>query len=78
MNGGSQDEGLLSTQGNPDCPVNILAHNAYVDPLSITQVETTARSLPGIVHAVGQPDLHPGTNSPSAPSSSLKAGSIHP
>ena len=46
---------------NPSNPVCILSNKAYVDPLSVTQVETTARTLPGIVLAVAQPDLHPGT-----------------
>jgi RNA-splicing ligase RtcB len=32
--------------------------------LSITQLSTTAHTLPGIVYAVGQPDLHPGTKFP--------------
>jgi RNA-splicing ligase RtcB len=30
----------------------------------LTQLETTAHTLPGIVHAIGQPDLHPGTKFP--------------
>ena len=46
------------------CPIVRLDHDADVDPLSIKQMETTAVSLPGIVHAVGQPDLHPGTKYP--------------
>ncbi|MCJ1420915.1 hypothetical protein MMC32_007274 [Xylographa parallela] len=45
-------------------PVYIMANKAYVDPLSITQLETTARTLPGIIRAVAQPDLHPGTKFP--------------
>lgn len=64
VNGASQDENQPSTQGNPDCPINILAHAAYVDPLSLTQLSTTAHTLPGLIHAVGQPDLHPGTKYP--------------
>lgn len=64
VNGASQDEISPSTQGNPDCPVNILAHTAYIDPLSLTQLSTTAHTLPGLIHAVGQPDLHPGTKYP--------------
>jgi RNA-splicing ligase RtcB len=42
----------------------VLASTAPVEPLSITQLNTTAHTLPGIVHAVGQPDLHPGTKFP--------------
>ena len=30
----------------------------------MTQLTTTAHTLPGIIHAVGQPDLHPGTKFP--------------
>ncbi|MCJ1305722.1 hypothetical protein MMC08_008538 [Hypocenomyce scalaris] len=73
----TQEGNVPSPQGNPDCPVNILAHNAYVDPLSITQIETTARTLPGIIHAVGQPDLHPGTKFPIG-AVFVSEGWIHP
>ncbi|KAF2501677.1 hypothetical protein BU16DRAFT_522588 [Lophium mytilinum] len=51
-------------KGNPDCSVEILAKAAFVDSISLDQLNTTARSLPGLVHAVGQPDLHPGTKFP--------------
>ncbi|KAG8533388.1 uncharacterized protein KY384_002171 [Bacidia gigantensis] len=47
-----------------DCPVIQLNGQTEVDSLSLTQLETTARSLPGILHAVAQPDLHPGTKYP--------------
>ena len=50
--------------GNPDCSIVNLANRALIDPLSITQLETTAQTLPGIIHAVAQPDLHPGTKFP--------------
>jgi len=46
---------------NPECPIQVLASKAPADQLSITQLTTTAHTLSGIVHAVGQPDLHPGT-----------------
>ncbi|KAF2632060.1 hypothetical protein BU25DRAFT_454430 [Macroventuria anomochaeta] len=49
---------------NPNCPVKVLTSNAPVESLSITQLTTTAHTLPGIVHAVGQPDLHQGTKFP--------------
>jgi RNA-splicing ligase RtcB len=49
---------------NPNCSVQVLAVNTPVETLSVTQLTTTAHSLPGIVHAVGQPDLHPGTKFP--------------
>lgn len=45
-------------------PLEILANIAYIDPLSLTQLRTTAATLPGIIHAVAQPDLHPGTKFP--------------
>ncbi|KAI9827455.1 MAG: hypothetical protein M1832_004804 [Thelocarpon impressellum] len=51
-------------RSNPDCSVVVLAQEAQVDNLALTQLETTARSLPGLIHAVGQPDLHPGTKHP--------------
>ena len=53
-----------STESNPDCPIEILAEESLVDDLSLKQLETTARTLPGIIHAVAQPDLHPGTKYP--------------
>ncbi|KAF2145393.1 uncharacterized protein K452DRAFT_283753 [Aplosporella prunicola CBS 121167] len=62
-NGTSSGDGSLGA-GNPNCGITILADSVYVDQLSITQLETTARTLPGIIHAVGQPDLHPGTKFP--------------
>jgi RNA-splicing ligase RtcB len=42
----------------------VLTSNAPVESLSLTQLSTTAHTLPGIVYAVGQPDLHPGTKFP--------------
>lgn len=51
-------------EANPNCPVELLASNTPVETLAITQLETTAHTLPGIVHGVGQPDLHPGTRFP--------------
>ena len=35
-----------------------------MEPAAVKQVETTARTLPGIILGVGQPDLHPGTKFP--------------
>ena len=49
---------------DPNCPVEILASKAAVESLAIAQLTTTAHTLPGIDHAVGQPDLHPGTKFP--------------
>ncbi|KAJ9668558.1 hypothetical protein H2201_001200 [Coniosporium apollinis] len=70
---GGSDDGIP----NPDCTINILAHAASVDSLSVTQVETTARTLPGLIHAVGQPDLHPGTKFPIG-AVFVSKGWIHP
>ncbi|KAJ4296608.1 hypothetical protein N0V90_006655 [Kalmusia sp. IMI 367209] len=64
-------------EANPDCPVYLLASKAPVDQLSITQLGTTAHTLPGIVHAVGQPDLHPGTKFPIG-AVFVSRGWIHP
>ncbi|KNG51321.1 release factor h-coupled family protein [Stemphylium lycopersici] len=47
-----------------DCAVELLASKAPVESLSVTQLTATAHTLPGIVHGVGQPDLHPGTKFP--------------
>lgn len=63
--------------GNPDRSISILAQTAPVDPLALTQVETTAHTLPGIVHAVAQPDLHPGTKFPIG-AVFVSKGWIHP
>ena len=66
-----------TTEANPACSIELLAENAFVDSLSITQLETSARTLPGIIHAVGQPDLHPGTKFPIG-SVFVSKGWIHP
>lgn len=66
-----------SSQGNPDCSISILAEKAFIDAQSITQLETTARSLPGIIHAVAQPDIHPGTRFPIG-AVFVSKGWIHP
>lgn len=54
----------MSDMSNPDCTISILARAAPIDPMSETQLETTARTLPGMIHAVAQPDLHPGNRFP--------------
>ncbi|OCK82642.1 hypothetical protein K432DRAFT_323883 [Lepidopterella palustris CBS 459.81] len=61
---GSVKEGISHPHSNPNCPVSMLAKKAPVDELSVSQLETTARTLPGLIHAVSQPDLHPGTKFP--------------
>ncbi len=62
---------------NPDCSIEVLAVDAFVDSLSVTQLETTARTLPGMVHAAAQPDLHPGTKFPIG-AVFVSQGWIHP
>lgn len=62
---------------NSNRPVEILASRADIDTLSVTQLEATAHTLSGIVHAVGQPDLHPGTKFPIG-SVFASQGWIHP
>lgn len=71
------DGNQINSQPNPDCSISILARTAPVDPLSLTQVETTAHTLPGIIHAVAQPDLHPGTKFPIG-AVFVSKGWIHP
>ncbi|KAF9696008.1 hypothetical protein EKO04_005968 [Ascochyta lentis] len=61
---GARKEPTVHADVKPDCPTEFLASNAPVDSLAITQLTATAHTLPGIVHAVGQPDLHPGTKFP--------------
>lgn len=62
---------------NPGCSVERLAEATFIDSLSITQFEQTARNLPGMVHAVAQPDLHPGTKFPIG-AVFVSQGWIHP
>lgn len=66
-----------SMEGNPNCSINVLAETAFIDATSITQLEITARTLPGIIHAVAQPDLHPGTKFPIG-TVFVSEGWIHP
>lgn len=63
-NSNPQSGNAPAAETNLDCPIEILAEKAFIDDISIKQLETTARTLPGIVHAVAQPDLHPGTKFP--------------
>ncbi|KAL8793543.1 MAG: hypothetical protein Q9195_003916 [Heterodermia aff. obscurata] len=66
-----------SAETNGNCPIEILAEKAFIDDLSIKQLETTACTLPGIIHAVAQPDLHPGTKFPIG-AVFVSKGWIHP
>ncbi|KKY19043.1 hypothetical protein UCDDS831_g05675 [Diplodia seriata] len=60
-----------------DCTVVNLAHDAYVDPQSLSQLRQTAETLPGITHAAGQPDLHPGNKYPVG-AAFVSRGWVHP
>ena len=44
--------------------IHNLASSSFVDLSAIKQLQVTAQTLPGIVYAVAQPDLHPGTKFP--------------
>lgn len=74
---GFLENGREGGEGDDGCSIVNLALSAPVDPLSLAQLGTTARSLPGIVHAVGQPDLHPGTKFPIG-AVFVSRGWIHP
>ena len=69
--------GIKSLNLNPNPTINILANKSFIDPQSVTQLETTARTLPGIIHAVAQPDLHPGNRYPIG-AVFVSEGWIHP
>lgn len=60
----SRAEDFAASATHRDCIVVHLANQALVDLQSIMQIENTARTLPGMIHAVAQPDLHPGTKYP--------------
>ncbi|KAF2657508.1 hypothetical protein K491DRAFT_703385 [Lophiostoma macrostomum CBS 122681] len=62
--GVKKEGGSSHEDANPNCSISILAHDAPVEQLALTQLTTTARTLPGIVYASGQPDLCPGTKYP--------------
>lgn len=59
-----QELTALTADANPGCPIHVLAEKADVDEVSVRQLNTIARTLPGVVCAVGQPDLHQGTKFP--------------
>jgi RNA-splicing ligase RtcB len=54
-----------------------LAKEAYVEPDAFTQLESAAKSLPGTIHTVAQPDLHPGNKFPIG-AVLVSKGWIHP
>lgn len=55
--------GIRKTTQPLTCNVVVIAKQSFVDPVAITQLNSTA-ALPGMIQAVGMPDLHPGTKSP--------------
>ena len=62
---GSRDKQSAPKEGDAaQCIIERLDAKASVDDTSITRLEATAKSLPGIIHAFAQPDLHPGTKYP--------------
>lgn len=52
------------THQNTEVPVVNLAEASYIEDAALRQLRITAETLPGIIHAVGQPDLHPGNKYP--------------
>jgi RNA-splicing ligase RtcB len=75
--GATNPSGASDSVHNTHATISSLASKAYIDPLSLTQLRTTARTLPGIIHAVAQPDLHPGTKFPIG-AVFVSEGWIHP
>ena len=75
---GEEYIGLRKTSSVPNhnCVVRVIAKSSYIDPISSTQLHSTA-TLPGMVQAVGMPDLHPGTKSPVG-AAFVSRGFIHP
>ncbi|KAL5393497.1 hypothetical protein DPSP01_000313 [Paraphaeosphaeria sporulosa] len=74
---GVNREAGVHPEANPTCPIHVLASTAALDKLSLDQLQTTAHTLPGLVHAVGQPDLHPGFKFPIG-AVFVSQGWIHP
>lgn len=66
-----------AADANPDATIAVLARAADVDTAALTQLRVTATSLPGIVQAAGQPDLHPGNKFPIG-AVFVSKGWIHP
>ncbi|KAF1982931.1 hypothetical protein K402DRAFT_414694 [Aulographum hederae CBS 113979] len=74
---GNRKHGNGHAEANASCSIQTLFNTAPVDNTAITQLETTARTLSGLIHAVGQPDLHPGTKFPIG-AVFVSRGWIHP
>ncbi|KAL0639850.1 hypothetical protein Q9L58_001167 [Maublancomyces gigas] len=65
-----------ATGSDTAATVHTVTSELSLDPQSITQLETCAR-LPGMISAVGLPDLHPGTKFPIG-CTFVSDGYIHP
>ena len=69
--------GLRKTiQNASQCQVTVIAKQSFIDPVAKTQLHATG-TLPGMVQAVGMPDLHPGTKSPIG-AAFVSEGYVHP
>lgn len=66
----------VATGGDTAATVHTVTSELSLDPQSVTQLETCAR-LPGMISAVGLPDLHPGTKFPIG-CTFVSDGYIHP
>lgn len=63
---GSGSPSTSTSTGRTSEPASVvnLAALSHVEPDAQRQLTTTAKTLPGIIHAVGLPDLHPGNKYP--------------
>lgn len=68
--------GLRNPAQTSNCEITIIAKESFVDPVAIAQLRATAL-LPGMIKAVGMPDLHPGNTSPVG-AAFVAEGYIHP
>ena len=60
----TQASDQLHPDANPNCTITLIAEKALIDPNAVKQLENTAHTLPGLIHAIGQPDLHVGNKFP--------------
>ncbi|EOD43680.1 putative release factor h-coupled family protein [Neofusicoccum parvum UCRNP2] len=75
--GKKEEEEETDAPSSPNASIANLAAAAYVDPAALAQLRATAALLPGVVHAAGQPDLHPGSRFPVG-AVFVAAGWVHP
>ncbi|KAL8741666.1 MAG: hypothetical protein Q9190_005755 [Brigantiaea leucoxantha] len=74
---GVADPPQSTVEKDLQCSIEVLANETDLDPLALKQLESTAHALPGIIHAVAQPDLHRGTKYPIG-AVFVSQGWIHP